>query len=198
MPVWWIQRSSYVDPHCIVSLLRGEAEGRRHEVGRRGAKGTGNVLRLRGEAVQADPIKPMLKAPGTKRLKLQHDEPLSSFAFKSNVRCYSEEEGEAKEGGEGEAGGGGEGAREGATEGGVQGQGRGQGRGQRRRRKRAGNRGGTEGSSIEMGESVGLVVRPGAGRPDITVIHPRSQWMRGQVQRSVGRSGAADYLVGGC
>ena len=36
--------------------------------------------------MQVDPIKPMLKAPGTKRLKLKHDEPLLNFAFKFNLR----------------------------------------------------------------------------------------------------------------
>ena len=39
--------------------------------------------------MQADPIKPTLKAPGTKRLKLQHDELLSNFAFKINLRRYN-------------------------------------------------------------------------------------------------------------
>jgi len=42
-------------------------------------------------AVQVDPIKPTLKAPGTKRLKLKHDEPLSNFAFKFNLRRYTKE-----------------------------------------------------------------------------------------------------------
>ena len=40
--------------------------------------------------MQVDPLKPMLKAPGTKRLKLRYDEPLSNFAFKINLRRYSE------------------------------------------------------------------------------------------------------------
>jgi len=38
--------------------------------------------------VQVDPIKPTLKAPGTKRLKPLHDEPLSNFTFKYNLRRY--------------------------------------------------------------------------------------------------------------
>jgi len=42
-----------------------------------------------GEAVQVDPIKPTLTAPGTKRLKLKYDKPLSSFAFNFNLRRYS-------------------------------------------------------------------------------------------------------------
>jgi len=40
--------------------------------------------------VQLDPIKPTLKAPGIKRLKLIRDDKLSNFAFKFNLRCYSE------------------------------------------------------------------------------------------------------------
>ena len=45
-------------------------------------------VRRRGEAVQVDPIKPTLKAPGSERLKLKCDEPLSKFAFKFNWRRY--------------------------------------------------------------------------------------------------------------
>jgi hypothetical protein len=33
-------------------------------------------------------MKPTLKAPGTKRLKLNYDAPLPSFAFNFNLRCY--------------------------------------------------------------------------------------------------------------
>jgi len=33
-------------------------------------------------------MEPMLKAPRTKRLKLQYDEPPSNFAFKFNLRRY--------------------------------------------------------------------------------------------------------------
>jgi len=43
-----------------------------------------------GRAVQLDPIKPTLKAPGTKRLKLKSDEPLLKFAFSFNLRRYSQ------------------------------------------------------------------------------------------------------------
>ena len=35
-------------------------------------------------------MKPTLKAPGTKLLKLKFDQPLSSFAFKFNLRRYTE------------------------------------------------------------------------------------------------------------
>ena len=36
--------------------------------------------------MQIDPIKPTVKAPGTKRWNLKSDEVLSSFAFKFNLR----------------------------------------------------------------------------------------------------------------
>ena len=42
----------------------------------------------RGRTVPVDPIKPTLKAPGTKRLKLKYDKPLSSFAFNFDLRRY--------------------------------------------------------------------------------------------------------------
>jgi hypothetical protein len=41
--------------------------------------------------VQVDPIKPTLKAPGIKLLKLKYDTPLSNFAFEFNLHRYSEE-----------------------------------------------------------------------------------------------------------
>jgi hypothetical protein len=44
---------------------------------------------LLGRAVQVDPIKPKLKAPGTGRLKLKNDKVLSNFAFKFNMRRYT-------------------------------------------------------------------------------------------------------------
>jgi hypothetical protein len=34
-------------------------------------------------------MKPTLKAPGSKRLKLKYDKMLSSFAFKFNLRRYT-------------------------------------------------------------------------------------------------------------
>jgi hypothetical protein len=40
-------------------------------------------------AVQVAPIKRALKAPGSKRLKLKCDEPLSNFAFNFNLRRYT-------------------------------------------------------------------------------------------------------------
>ena len=38
--------------------------------------------------MQVDPIKATLKAPGTKRLKVDYDEPPSNFALKFNLRRY--------------------------------------------------------------------------------------------------------------
>jgi hypothetical protein len=46
--------------------------------------------------VQLDPIKPKLKPPGTKRLKLKCDILLSTSAFNLNVRRYKQEEVKAK------------------------------------------------------------------------------------------------------
>jgi len=42
-----------------------------------------------GKAVPDEPMKPVLKAPGSKRLKPKYDEPLSSFAFNFNLRRYT-------------------------------------------------------------------------------------------------------------
>jgi hypothetical protein len=40
--------------------------------------------------MQVDPIKPTLKAPGSKRLKLEHVNLLSNFAFRFNLHRYSQ------------------------------------------------------------------------------------------------------------
>ena len=42
-----------------------------------------------GRAMQVDPIKPKLKPPGTKRLKLKYDIMHSSFALGFNLRRYT-------------------------------------------------------------------------------------------------------------
>jgi len=42
-----------------------------------------------GRGVQVDPIKPTLKAPGTKRLKPEYDELLSMFGYNFNLRSYT-------------------------------------------------------------------------------------------------------------
>ena len=39
--------------------------------------------------MQVDPVKPNLKLPGTQRLKLKCDEPLSNIAFKFKLRRYT-------------------------------------------------------------------------------------------------------------
>jgi hypothetical protein len=41
--------------------------------------------------MQVDPIKPALKAPGTKRLKLEYDGPVSKFAFKISLPPYNKD-----------------------------------------------------------------------------------------------------------
>ena len=45
---------------------------------------------LRGRAVQVGSLRPVLKAPGTKRLKLECDVLLSTSVFESNLRQYNE------------------------------------------------------------------------------------------------------------
>jgi hypothetical protein len=40
--------------------------------------------------VQVEPTNSKLKPPGTMRLKLRYDGPLSNFAFNLNLRCYGE------------------------------------------------------------------------------------------------------------
>jgi hypothetical protein len=44
-----------------------------------------------GRAVQVDPVKLTLKAPGSKRLTLKYDGLISTFAFNFNLRRYSPE-----------------------------------------------------------------------------------------------------------
>jgi hypothetical protein len=64
---------------------------------RKGGNGVGiNIARAArdlcgdlGRAVQIDPMKPMLKPPRTKRLKLKCDILLSSYSFKFNLRRYT-------------------------------------------------------------------------------------------------------------
>ena len=41
--------------------------------------------------MQVEPMKPMLKAPGTKRLKPYTDKPPSNVAFKVHLRRYTKE-----------------------------------------------------------------------------------------------------------
>ena len=53
------------------------------------ARGAGLLPRQPGRVVQLDPIKPVLKAPRTTRLKLNYGKLLSIFAFKFNLRRYN-------------------------------------------------------------------------------------------------------------
>ena len=57
------------------------------------AGGVGHAGRVRaggwGRAVQVEPMKTVLKAPGSKILKLREDEPLSNFAFNFYLRRYT-------------------------------------------------------------------------------------------------------------
>jgi len=48
-----------------------------------------------GEAVQVEPMKSKLKAPGAKRLKLKYYNLLSNFAFNLNMRRYTEVQNQA-------------------------------------------------------------------------------------------------------
>jgi hypothetical protein len=50
--------------------------------------GGGSVQIAYGRAMQVNPIKPMLKAPGTDRLRLKIDQLLSTSAVKCNLRRY--------------------------------------------------------------------------------------------------------------
>jgi hypothetical protein len=52
----------------------------------RAGHGDGGHAEPRGRAVQVDPMKPKLKPPGTKRLKLTYDELLSNFPVKFKLR----------------------------------------------------------------------------------------------------------------
>jgi len=86
--------SSYDVALCNIrwALRLGAAPGNRATVRgtiakRRRAKAPSP--RTPGRAVQVDPIKPTLEAPGIKRLKLKLDILLSTFAFKFNLRRYN-------------------------------------------------------------------------------------------------------------
>jgi hypothetical protein len=54
-------------------------------------RAVGHERQDQGRAVQVDPIKPILKPPGTKRLKLECDILLLNYAFKFNLRGYMKE-----------------------------------------------------------------------------------------------------------
>jgi len=48
--------------------------------------GLAGLIGAQGRAVQVDPMKPTLKLPGAKRLKLKHHDPVSNFAREFNLR----------------------------------------------------------------------------------------------------------------
>jgi len=56
------------------------------QAGGRGGDASASLQPRPGRAVQVNPIKSTLKAPGTKRLKLNYNELLSNFAFNFNLR----------------------------------------------------------------------------------------------------------------
>jgi len=62
-----------------------DGRGRQAGVGADGARQCGAA----GTAVQVEPIKPMLKAPGNTRLNLRYDGPLSKLAFNFNSHRYT-------------------------------------------------------------------------------------------------------------
>ena len=64
-------------------LLRGRPAPRQ-----RGRQPRAPPVRHHGRAVQAEPMKPVLKTPRAQHLKLKYDEPLSNFGFNSNLRRY--------------------------------------------------------------------------------------------------------------
>jgi hypothetical protein len=72
------------DAHGLDRGGRGHVERRRHFERRRRPGRPAP-----GRAAQVEPIKPTLKLPGTKRLKLECDEPISKFALKFNLRRYN-------------------------------------------------------------------------------------------------------------
>jgi hypothetical protein len=78
-----------VEPKAAAGLP-GRVGGR--EAGRGGRLGPDVSYGSRtdlGKAVQVDPMKPKLKPPEIKRLKIQYYDRLSNFAFKFNLRCYT-------------------------------------------------------------------------------------------------------------
>ena len=60
-----------------------------HRGVRAGPHGCAAVPERQGREVQVDPMKPKLKPPGTKRLKLKCDILLSTSAFKFDLRSYT-------------------------------------------------------------------------------------------------------------
>jgi hypothetical protein len=60
------------------SVSEAQRRGEAHDV----------VAARQGRAVQVEPMKPVLKAPGSTHSKLRYDGPLSNFALNFNLRRY--------------------------------------------------------------------------------------------------------------
>ena len=73
--------------HAVDAAHPGAPPGH-HGLGARAHRGRGGGGARHGLAVQVEPMTSMLKAPGTKRLKLKYDKLLSSVAFNWNLRRY--------------------------------------------------------------------------------------------------------------
>jgi hypothetical protein len=76
-----------------LSIIAFNFNLRRYTMARRGGRHGGPALAALlhdiGSAVQVDPMKPMLKPPGTKHLKPECAMLLSTFAFNFNLRWYT-------------------------------------------------------------------------------------------------------------
>ena len=74
----------------VALLQQGGVQSDRRRGVRGGGRGPGDGAdRVQGRTVQVDPIKPVLKPPGTQRSKLDFDGLLSSFPYKFSLRRYS-------------------------------------------------------------------------------------------------------------
>jgi hypothetical protein len=84
-------------PYKLVKGGEGARGSRSGEVEAPGEGEVGEQLQMAraargitlGRAVQVHPMRPTLKAPGSKRLKLKYGEPLSNYAFNFNLRRYT-------------------------------------------------------------------------------------------------------------
>ena len=77
---------------CALNICPAQSGGdpdERHLGGGAGGRAGAAGYPPPGRAVQVYPIKPTLKAPVIKLLKLTCDKPLSKLAFEFNLRCYS-------------------------------------------------------------------------------------------------------------
>ena len=75
-----------LNPRFLSSMASYDVASKSCEAFGGGAAGRADAHQ--GRAVQVDLIKATVKAPGTQRLKLKHDETPSSFCFKFKLRRY--------------------------------------------------------------------------------------------------------------